>query len=347
MIELESRLKDQARQIGFCLVGIAPATEADHFDDYQAWIEAGNHGEMAYLKEQGPARRHPESILEVVNTVVVVGLEDSVPKADHPVEHWPVASGLNTGKVARFALGRDYHQAIWRRLDQLKAWLQGEIPGCRTRGVADTAPLLERDFARRAGLGWVGKNTMLINKQRGSYIMLGAVLTDAVLRPDVPHAANHCGTCTACLSACPTDAFPQPGVLDARKCISYLNIEVKGAHTDEQRHMIDDWLFGCDICQDVCPWNRKNVMPTIQVDASELLSLTNGQFKDRFRTTVVDRIHRRGLARNAATVLGNAGDQRALPVLRQAFLHDDDPSVREAAAWAIAKIESGTGSAAL
>jgi epoxyqueuosine reductase len=338
MIDLEPRLKDEARTLGFCLVGIAKATEADHFDDYQAWLEAGNHGAMAYLADQGQARRHPDSILTDVRSVIVVGMEDSVPSKDDPSPHWILADGPNSGRVARFALGRDYHQAIWRRLDRLQSWLKSTVLGCRTRGVSDTAPLLERDFARRAGLGWVGKNTMLINKHRGSYIMLGAVLTDTDLNPDEPHRANHCGTCTACLTACPTDAFPEPGVLDARKCISYLNIEVKGSHTDEQRQMIGDWLYGCDICQDVCPWNRKSVTETATVDARDLLTLTNVEFKDLFRKTVADRIHRRGLARNAAIVLGNRGNRDALPALNCA-LHDDDSDVRSTAAWAIGQIE--------
>lgn len=339
MIDLESRLKVHAREVGFCLVGIAQATEADHFGDYQAWIDGGNHGAMGYLSDQGPARRHPESILAAVRSVIVVGMDDTVPRVDDSSPHWPTSTGPNTGKVARFALGRDYHQAIWRRLDKLAYWLKCEVPGTRTRGVADTAPLLERDFARRAGLGWVGKNTMLINKHRGSYIMLGALLTDAELQPDSPHRADHCGTCTACLTACPTDAFPSPGVLDARKCISYLNIEVKGSHTDEQRKMVGDWIYGCDICQDICPWNRKSVTETTTVDARELLVLDNPAFKDRFRKTVADRIHRRGLARNAAIVLGNTGDTDALPAL-QAALNDEDADVRAAAEWAIKKIES-------
>src|SRR5205085_8554555 len=155
-----------------------------------------------------------------------------------------------SGKVARYARGPDYHDMLRDRLNRLLLWVREQAPGCRGRGVVDTAPLLERDFARRAGLGWIGKNTMLINKHRGSFILLGAILTDAGLKPDPAHTASHCGTCTACLEACPTDAFPAPGVLDARKCISYLNIEVKGPIPDEHRVGIGDWLYGCDICQD-------------------------------------------------------------------------------------------------
>jgi epoxyqueuosine reductase len=216
--------------------------------------------------------------------------------------------------------------------------VQQEVPGCRGRGVVDTAPLLERDFARRAGLGWIGKNTMLINKHRGSYFFLGALLLDLDLRPDEPHTASHCGTCTACLDACPTGAFAGPGWLDARKCISYLTIELRTAVPEELRPGVGDWLFGCDVCQEVCPWNRKDTSPPEAVDAAEVLALTEQEFRRRYRGTALWRTRRRGLLRNAAIVLGNTGDERALPALRRA-LADAEPLVCEAAAWAIARIE--------
>jgi epoxyqueuosine reductase len=224
------------------------------------------------------------------------------------------------------------------------------VPGSRAHGTTDSAPLLERDFARRAGLGWFGKNTMLINKQRGSYFFLGALLTNLELQPDPTHETDHCGTCTACLDACPTNAFPQPGVLDARRCVSYLTIELHGAMPTDLRDGVGDWLFGCDVCQDVCPWNRKHIPQSgawpnrpelAALDATELLNLTEAEFRRRFEGTALERTRRAGLVRNAAIVLGNIGDARALPALETALM-DKDETVREAATWALAKIRART-----
>src|SRR5262249_23975416 len=259
----------------------------------------------------------------------------------------PPPSSALLGKVARYAAGADYHEVMWRRLDKLLAWLKTEAPECEGRGVVDTAPLLERDFARRAGLGWIGKNTMLINKHRGSYFFLGALLTNLDLKPDPPHEADHCGTCTACLDACPTQAFPAPGVLDARRCVSYLTIELRGPVPDELREGVGGWLFGCDVCQEVGPWNRKAppghpaLAPRADLAALgpvELLGLSEEEFRRRFRATALFRTRRGGVLRNAALVLGNVGGPEALPALRRA-LADADPLVRDAAAWAVARIE--------
>jgi epoxyqueuosine reductase len=244
-----------------------------------------------------------------------------------------------SGKISRYARGPDYHDVIWTRMGKLVGWLKSERPGCHARAVADTAPLLERDFARRAGLGWIGKNTMLINKRKGSYFFLGAILTNLDLAPDAPHEASHCGTCTACLDACPTNAFPAPGWLDSRKCISYLTIELRGPMPNELRQGVGDWLFGCDICQEVCPWNRRDATEPESINAIELLQLTEEGFRERFHGTAITRTKRRGLLRNAAIVLGNTGDEGALPALRNAA-NDPEPLIREAAEWAIARIEA-------
>jgi epoxyqueuosine reductase len=251
-------------------------------------------------------------------------------------------------KVARYARGADYHNVLRERLNQLLAWVQQQVPDCKGRGVVDTAPLLERDFARRAGLGWFGKNTMLLNKKLGSYFFLGALLLDLELTPDSPHETRHCGTCTACLDACPTEAFVAPGVLDSRRCISYLTIELRGPIREELRQPMGNWIFGCDICQEVCPWNRKAPFatePALQpradlenVDPLELLAISEEEFRQRFRGTALLRTKRRGLVRNVAIALGNSGNPNALPALQRA-LADPDPLIQEAAAWAIAQIE--------
>jgi epoxyqueuosine reductase len=253
------------------------------------------------------------------------------------------------GKVARYARGADYHDVLRGKLKKLLAWIQCEVPGTSGRGVVDTAPLLERDFARRAGLGWFGKNTMLIDKKLGSYFLLGALLLDLELEPDAPFAASHCGTCTACLDACPTEAFVAPGVLDSRRCISYLTIELRGPIPSELREPMGDWVFGCDICQEVCPWNRKAPAgrePALQprpdleaLDIVEILNLSEEDFRRRFKGTALYRSKRRGLLRNAAIALGNLGDAAALPALEKART-DREPLIREAAEWAIERIRT-------
>jgi epoxyqueuosine reductase len=332
------RIKDQARALGFALAGIARAGEADGFSRLQEWLARGYAGEMAYMGRYADARRHPAAVWPEVRSVLMVGMEYGS-KAACGLATGPSPNRKRlTGKIARYAAGPDYHDLLRDRLNRLLAWVQSEFPGANGRGVVDTAPLLERDFARRAGLGWIGKNTMLINKHRGSYFFLGALLLDLDLDPDPPHESSHCGTCTACLDACPTDAFTGPGWLDARKCISYLTIELRRPVPDELRPGVGDWLFGCDVCQEVCPWNRKDTTEPEAVDAADVLSLTETQFRERYRGTALFRTKRRGLLRNAALVLGNTGDERTLPALRRALL-DEEPLVRDAAAWAIDRIE--------
>lgn len=337
MNSLEDRLKEQARRLGFDLVGIAPACEADGFDRLQDWLQRGCAGEMSYMERHGAARRHPLSILPGVRSVVMAALsyvfEDTAP-----------------GPIARYARGEDYHDVLRRKLNALLAWLQIEVPEVRGRGVVDTAPLLERDFARRAGLGWFGKNTMLLNKQRGSWFFLGALLLDLDLASDAPFTANHCGTCTACLDACPTQAFLGPGMLDARQCISYLTIELRGSIPADLRPLMGGWVFGCDVCQEVCPWNRKAAWAEDKelsprqdlenVNLRELLTLSDDDFRRRFRDTALWRGKRTGLLRNVAIALGNLQDREALPRL-EALRGEDEPILREAVEWAIGRIRAG------
>jgi epoxyqueuosine reductase len=335
----KEELKSQAERLGFSLFGVAAATNADTFPQFITWLDAGHHSEMDYLMRMRDARQHPRSILESVRSVVMLGFEYA---------HGHAQPASNHGRVAAYAQGPDYHRVIWDRLAGLTQWLQAREPTALARGVTDTAPLLERDFARRAGLGWFGKNTMLINKHRGSFFLLAALLTSVELPHDPPHTTRHCGTCTACLDACPTQAFVVPGVLDARRCISYHTIESRSRIPLELAEQFGDWMFGCDVCQDVCPWNRHadSRTPALPhddsleyLDAVAIVAMSVDEFRTRFRTTAITRTKHRGLRRNAAIVLGNVGDERALNVLERAQ-HDDDAIVAEAARWAITRIRT-------
>lgn len=331
-------LKVEAMRVGFDLVGIAPAVTPTGFHKLNDWLERGFAGHMSYIPHREAAYEHPGSILDGVRSVVMLAVNYRTQD--------PRPAGVNEGRVSRYAWGsRDYHDVLKEKLRQLADFLHEERPGCKTRGVVDTAPLLERDFARLAGLGWLGKNTMLINNRAGSWLFLAALLTDVELDYDEPFQADHCGTCTRCLEACPTGAFPEPYVLDARNCISYLTIELRNKPIPaEFRDKMGDWLFGCDICQDVCPWNHKAPLsdePAFQpapdlspADAIEILQTDPEGFRRRFQHTPLYRPKRSGLLRNAAIVLGNTGDERAVPALIDA-LDDQEPLVRGAAAWAL------------
>lgn len=350
MFSLESQIKQQASALGFELVGIAPAVEADGFVHLKHWLEQGFAGEMDYISRHEDARRHPESMLPNVRSVVMVGINYK-PGSVRSTQY-SVLSTQETnlqGRVSIYAGGGDYHDVLRDKLKSLLNWIQEQHPGVRGRAVIDTAPLLERDFARRAGLGWFGKNTMLIDKKLGSYFFIGALLLDLELQADAPFDTSHCGSCTRCLDACPTDAFVAPFQLDARRCISYLTIELRGSIPEDLRPQMGDWIFGCDVCQEVCPWNRKSPPGTeallqpstsgTRLDLVALLSLTEDEFRARFRHTPLWRTGRAGLLRNAAIALGNLGDADALPVLERS-LSDSSPLVREAAAWAMNRINA-------
>jgi epoxyqueuosine reductase len=350
--ELTDALRRRAGELGFSLCGVCPAVAPPGAGRLDEWLARGYAGQMHYLAERRAAYDHPHHVLEGARSVVMLALPYRT------VEPAPVVAGQ--GRVARYAWGAvDYHDVIRDRLHDLADDLRELSPGAATRGIVDTAPLNEREFAQLAGLGWIGKNTLLLNKHAGSYFFLAALLTDAELIDDAPHAADHCGTCTACLDACPTDAFPQPYVMDASRCISYLTIEHRDAIPAGLRPGIGDWLFGCDVCQEVCPWNAHsasrsvpapgerddNASPfaplpsTNPLELAELFNLTEADFRRRFRHTPLWRPHRRGLLRNAAIVLGNQRDPAALPALAQG-LQDSEPLIRAACAWAAGRIDS-------
>ena len=334
---LTARLRRQALQLGFGMCGFAPAIEPTGLSQLSEWLAAGYAGEMHYLSEHAAAYSHPQHLLEGVRTVVMLSLDYRT------AEPAPLQPGQ--GRVSRYAWGTaDYHNLIRDRLHQLADWLRREVPTAKTRGVVDTAPLLEREFARQAGLGWIGKNSLLLSRSRGSYFFLAALLTDLQLEYDAPHATDHCGTCTACLDACPTNAFPQPYVLDASRCISYLTIELRGQVPRELRAGMGDWVFGCDVCQDVCPWNRHSQESPLAefqpqreldpVDLASLFDLDEAEFRRRFRHTPLWRAHRRGLLRSAAIALGNRPSAAAVPALIKG-LNDVEAIVRGASAWAL------------
>ncbi len=356
MSSLEERLKARAREIGFDLVGIAPAVVPAGAESLRAWLEQGYAGEMAYMYRHAAARTEPAAVLAEVRSVVMVAMNYAPPRRPQDgtgpraaIEQSSLQGepGPIRGRVSCYAWGEDYHELLRDRLRQLLKWVQDQVPECKGRGVVDTAPLLERDFARLAGLGWFGKNTMLLNTRLGSYFFIGALLLDTALEPDPPFELSHCGSCTACLDACPTDAFAAPGVLDARRCISYLTIELRGPVPAELRQPMGDWVFGCDVCQEVCPWNRKapatrepGFQPRADLDRPdliELVRLTPEEYRRRFRGTTMTRAKRAGLVRNAAIALGNSGDPRAVSPLIERLI-DPEPAIRGAAAWALGQI---------
>ncbi len=339
--DLTDRLKAEARRLGFDLVGVAPAVVPPGYGRYLDWLEQGRAAGMDYLRNRAEARGHPRHVLEGARSVVVAGMIYGRPEPSPP--------GPTQAKVARYARGGDYHDLLWSRLGSLLGWLRAERPGLVGRAVCDTAPLLERDFARLAGLGWIGKNTCLIDRKAGSFTVLGSVLVDAELAYDAPMEADHCGTCTRCLDACPTDAFAAPYQLDARRCISYWTIEHKGPIPDEAAAGLGDWAFGCDICQDVCPWNRKappGREPTlgarpewINPDLIEWLDRDPAEFARSLKGTALARSKRSGLVRNAALILGTRRAEESVPALIRR-LADADPVVRGASAWALGRIGS-------
>jgi epoxyqueuosine reductase len=350
--DLTIRLKSEALRLGFDDIGIAPAVPAPGYPRFLQWIEAGHQAGMEYMSRHAASRENPASVLEGARSVVVVsvvyglmGIQSETPEPTH-------------GKVARYARGTDYHRLLWDKLEALLHWLRTECPTIRGRAVVDTAPLLERDYARLAGLGWIGKNTMLISRRIGSFTFLGALLIDAELAYDEPHLVNHCGTCTRCLDACPTQAFVGPYQLDAGRCISYWTIEHKGVLDDQDAAKLHGWVFGCDICQDVCPWNRKappgrnaelDARPEwTDPDLIEWLTKGAAEWKAMLKGTALARAKRAGLVRNAALVLGTRGKIEAIaPLAGRLDDGSEDPSVRASAAWALGRIGTSDALAAL
>jgi epoxyqueuosine reductase len=347
--ELTRKIKRNAHELGFSLCGVCPAVTPPGAARLDDWLAAGYAGQMHYLGERREAYRDPNRVLDGARSMVMLAMDY---RTAEPVRPQP-----GQGRVSRYAWGdADYHDLIREQLNQLAEQLIDLSPGARVRGVVDTAPVLEREFAQLAGLGWIGKNTLLLNRDAGSWFFLAALLTDIELDYDEPHAADHCGTCRACLDACPTDAFPQPYVLDASRCISYLTIELREAIPRELRAGVGKWVFGCDVCQDVCPWNSRAPLSaqtafepradSNPMDLIALFDLSDDAFRARFRNTPLWRARRRGILRNAAIVLGNRPNLSAIPALIRG-LDDAEPLVRGACAWALGRYDQNAATEAL
>jgi epoxyqueuosine reductase len=296
--EISQKLRRRAAELGFTLVGVCPAVAPPGAARLDEWLARGYAGDMHYLAERRDAYSHPKHVLDGVRSILMLGMPYQI---EHPAVPAPNTPGQ--GRIARYAWGNaDYHEVIHGHLHNLADYFRELVPGGATRGVVDTAPLLEREFAQLAGLGWIGKNTLLLNRTAGSYFFLAALLTDQELEYDAPHAADHCGTCTACLTACPTQAFPQPYVLDASRCISYLTIEHKGKIQVELRPGLGDWLFGCDVCQDVCPWNAHATKKVSGTDSGEFLLSRREGPAEGFPTTLSGQTIESGIVPTAASL---------------------------------------------
>ncbi len=367
---VEDGLREQARALGFGLFGITKAAPSDHASFYRDWVAAGRHGTMGYLARSDAVSRRADlrATMEDVRSVVVVGHEY------HRTDRSEWVDDPARAVVARYARGEDYHDVIRAKLSQLLDWLDGSVPGgVRGRAYVDTGPILERELARRAGLGWFGRNTMLINPGIGSYFLLGTLLVDADLRPDEPFESDLCGSCSACLEACPTGALlgrDEDGapVMDARRCISYLTIELRGSIPAELRPAIGGRVFGCDICQEVCPWSKKfgprqELQPEYEARAwpadrtgepplpaldgpdlvefaERLLAMSGREYRRVFAASPLERPGRSGMLRNLCVGLGNLGATspeaaaRVRPVLARAA-RDRSELVREHAEWGL------------
>ena len=343
---LKQDIKYQARRLGFLLTGVTTPDAPSHVSTYQQWLQDGHHGEMHYLATERAqiCRANPRLILPNCQSIFVLAIPYSKPNS-FSSNNSPNPEGC----VAAYAWGDDYHDVIIPKLKELVAFIKKQtgttIPN---RYYTDTGPVLERDLAQRAGLGWIGKNSCLINPKSGSYFLLAEILLGIALDPDPPISTDHCGTCTRCIQACPTGCILPNRTIDAQRCISYLTIELKGEIPKELRPLIGNHIFGCDACQTVCPWNR---FATQEIDASfaprpelpspnliQELSLTPEEFSRKFKGNPIKRAKRRGYLRNISIALGNSENPDARPALEKA-IEDPEPLIREHVAWALDHIQ--------
>jgi epoxyqueuosine reductase len=338
---LKAAIQQRAAELGFDDCRFTTAKPPDHAAQFQSWLASGSHGQMGYLERNAYKRVDPSQILAGARTIVTLLISYAGSSA-------PAAPAENvTGQIARYARFADYHDVVGERLKLLAGFINSlGPPDARSLWYVDTGPLLERDLAMRAGLGFVGKHTNLISRKFGNWVFLSEIITTVELEADTPEK-NHCGSCRRCIDACPTAAITAPFQLDARRCISYLTIELKGPIPEELRPAIGDRIYGCDDCLAACPWNRfaregALMRPHYRQDLAapeliELLNLDDAGFKKQFKGTPMTRVKRTGLLRNVCVALGNIGDRRALPALERAALAPE-PLIAEHARWAISRI---------
>ncbi|MXZ00103.1 tRNA epoxyqueuosine(34) reductase QueG [Candidatus Poribacteria bacterium] len=343
MLTLTQQIQARAHKLGFELVGIIPAAQSETIARYQQWIENGYAGKMGYLEKHLPLKRDVRQLLAEAKSVISLAMNYYT--LDPPK---PLAENPARGQISRYAWGDDYHDIIRQRLSELVDFIkQTAETELQTRVCVDTAPIIEREYAEKAGIGWIGKNTNLIHWRSGSWYFLAEVLVSIALEPETLPLRGGCGTCTRCIEACPTDAIVEPNLLDSRRCISYLTIELKERIPKAFRSKMGNLIYGCDICQEVCPWNSKavptddpafqprdgNLAPTLL----SLIGMTQQEFSRRFKGSPIKRAKRRGFLRNVLIAIGNWGEQRAVPALKKA-LTDDESLVRSHAAWALGQI---------
>ncbi len=367
MSQLAQAIKEEAARLGFQLAGITTPGPPPHYPQFEDWLAAGRQGEMGYLNSERSRQRRgdPRQILAECRSILVLAARypaasdpdpDAGSQAGEQVAPVPQAP---IGRVASYAWGADYHDVLAARLQALVAFIEKQVGGpVANRWYTDSGPVLERDLAQRAGLGWIGKNTCLIHPQQGSYFLLAEILLGIELEPDPPFAADRCGTCTRCLEACPTACILPDRTIDARRCISYLTIELKGAIPPDLRPQMGDWVFGCDICQQVCPWNLRFAAPggdpaftprpgVPQPELIAEIALSDEAFRRKFKGSPLKRAKRGGYLRNVAVALGNSGAPAAVTALAAALQSDPQALVRGHAAWALGQIGGDSARRAL